>query len=347
MVLHLVQGRVQIEGWLSATTSALEPSQAIRLLNANSLPGQAGVHSTSLRPGRLFHHVSSLLTAKRAVAEIDPDFKHTLVSAHFSTAAEIGQHIAGRLESRLLVHVRNSGAIGALASGQGGHYRRTVTALHNADYLVAPSSFVARALRDVGFERVIMLANPTPDPTPCSQEPEAGCHRGGRCLLWIGRDHPVKQLDHALRAVAYLQRYYAENEQAVHLHVIGADSEPPKLAPSHVYWEGRMSRAKLASMYQRSEGVINTSSMETFGNVAAEAQMAGLPVFAYPVGALPETIFAGGVARIESPTELARELYEYCWPSHNRHAVRNEAIRRYGIESVAAGFRSFVHDSLL
>ena len=82
-----------------------------------------------------------------------------------------------------------------------------------------------------------------------------------------------------------------------------------------------------------------TSRAETFGLVAAEAQMAGCPVVAYRRGALPEVVEEGvGGILVEPGDEeaLARAIPDA--RALDRSRVRASAERRLSIETTVDGY---------
>lgn len=60
-----------------------------------------------------------------------------------------------------------------------------------------------------------------------------------------------------------------------------------------VKFRGLLTRSELGDFYRSGDILVNTSEMESFGNVVAEAMASGLPVVCFNVGSLPELVTDG------------------------------------------------------
>lgn len=68
---------------------------------------------------------------------------------------------------------------------------------------------------------------------------------------------------------------------------------------------------QLALAYSAMDAHLVTSQMETFGQVSVEAQACGVPVFAFAVGGVPETLLdgkTGGLAPYAECSDMARQI---------------------------------------
>ena len=99
---------------------------------------------------------------------------------------------------------------------------------------------------------------------------------------------------------------------------------------------GPRSRRSLAVLLPHSALLVLAAQWEeTFGLVAAEAQMAGCPVVAFRRGALPEVVrhgLGGWLVEPDDEAGLARALHEL--GGFDRRAIRADAQRRLGLDGM-------------
>ena len=83
-----------------------------------------------------------------------------------------------------------------------------------------------------------------------------------------------------------------------------------------------------------------TLYLEPFGYVAIEAQMCGTPVVTTDWGAFPETVEQGVSGyRCRTKAEFLDALTKT--PNLNRHAIREQAVERFGIEAVGPQYLDY------
>ena len=97
--------------------------------------------------------------------------------------------------------------------------------------------------------------------------------------------------------------------------------------------------AKMALVYSAMDAHVVTSKMETFGQVAVEAQACGIPVFAFAVGGVPETLIDGKTG-VLVPFSQCEEMAVQIVAAYR--AGRLESMGQAGAEWVRGQFDSFV-----
>jgi glycosyltransferase involved in cell wall biosynthesis len=128
-------------------------------------------------------------------------------------------------------------------------------------------------------------------------------------LLLVGHWTPRKGILDALAAVARLG-------PGVTLDLVGDQNRDPRYAArvwatlqkstlaDRVRVHGRVSADRLAALYTSADALILPSSHEGYGMVLAEALVAGLPVVATRVGAVPEVVRDGLEAVLVPPGDV-------------------------------------------
>lgn len=97
--------------------------------------------------------------------------------------------------------------------------------------------------------------------------------------------------------------------------------------------------AQLALAYSAMDVHVVTSQMETFGQVAVEAQACGAPVFAFAVGGVPETLVDGKTG-VLVPFGDCEAMAAQIVAAHN--VGRLEPLGQAGVEWVRGQFESLV-----
>jgi glycosyltransferase involved in cell wall biosynthesis len=140
-------------------------------------------------------------------------------------------------------------------------------------------------------------------------------------LLFLGRLHPVKRPDVAVQVLASLQNL----ERPVHLLMAGPDEaglggaldrQAAELNCSHgLHRLGLLEGAEVSQALADADLLVMPSESESFGNAAAEALAAGLPVLVsdrVPVGRQAEAAGAGRTSALtaEAFSAAARQMLE-------------------------------------
>ncbi|MBE6095818.1 MAG: glycosyltransferase family 4 protein [Schwartzia succinivorans] len=180
----------------------------------------------------------------------------------------------------------------------------------NTFFAWGASEYSRRELEAVGVERTAVL--------PIVVEPETYTGRGedesvlryqdGRLnLLVVGRGVPHKKQDEAIEAAAW----YRDNiSKDIRLVIIGniKPSYEKKLhalvrergMEENVLFAGQISDEALCTWYRIADGLLCLSEHEGFCVPLVEAMIFGLPIFAKPAAAVPETLGGAGVLLSDS-----------------------------------------------
>ena len=143
-----------------------------------------------------------------------------------------------------------------------------------------------------------------------------GVGEDGRWMAVVGRIHPLKGIDVAIRALAHLE--------SVRLLVVGGPSGPDghaemkrlealaaATAPGRVVFLPPVAHEEVVDVYRAADVVVVPSRSESFGLVAAEAQASGTPVVAARVGGLAYTVAddqSGYLVAGEDPAAYAEAI---------------------------------------
>lgn len=123
----------------------------------------------------------------------------------------------------------------------------------------------------------------------------------GRCVLFVGRLVPAKNLDAWLEVA----RRVAANDPAARFRIVGTGPEEARLRAatqelgiaSRVEFTGAIPNRELGAVYRDASVFLLTSHYEGFGRVVAEAQAQGVPVVAPRLNGV-EDIVADGISGI-------------------------------------------------
>jgi glycosyltransferase involved in cell wall biosynthesis len=204
---------------------------------------------------------------------------------------------------------------------------------------VADSAFNESELIEAGFSPtavvpllIDMASTGAPPDQAIARRLARAKEGGGADLLYVGKISPHKAPHDLVKMLAVYRRLY---DPRARLHLVGSplgERYGPALQSfidrldltSAVEVAGSIDQAGLEAYYAAADVYVSASDHEGFCAPVVEAMGRGVPVVAYGVAALPETvgdagivldskeplIFAAAVARVRSDPELRRILAE-------------------------------------
>jgi glycosyltransferase involved in cell wall biosynthesis len=241
--------------------------------------------------------------------EFDPDIIHVMNPAFFGLK---GMHFAKSLDKPLVVsfqaHLMEMARFYGLGILQEPLWEFHRQVYRHADYCLAPSQRVVSELQTRGFGRVglwrrgvdIEAFSPVHKDEAMRYELSGG-NPDKALLLSVGRLAPEKQVEQILPALDAIPN--------AHLAIVGDGPHRSALeetfAGRSVTFTGYKSGLELSKAYASADMfVFPSSTIETFGLVAAEAMAAGLPVVSSRVGGVPEIVEVGKTGYLFEPNDV-------------------------------------------
>ncbi len=205
-------------------------------------------------------------------------------------------------------------------------------------FAVADSAFNESELHALGYEGTAVVPllidmaakSDEPDPALATSLRERKEREGGAELLYVGKISPHKAPHDLVKMLDVLRRLY---DPAARLHLVGSplgETYDPALRAfvaelgldDAVIFAGSVTGAELEAYYRGADVFVSASDHEGFCVPLAEAMGHGLPIVAYGVTAVPETVagaglvlpdkapvtFAAAVGRVLSDPELQSVL---------------------------------------
>ena len=178
------------------------------------------------------------------------------------------------------------------------------------DRVLAPSRIVADHLESAGIRPVTLqpLGVDAEVFTPDRRDPKLrerlGLSAATRLLCFAGRLAPEKNLPDLMKMADILGEPY-------HLLIVGGE-QAMRLNPRVSVLPYEPEQRAVAAILGACDAFVHAGRQETFGLVAVEAMACGLPVVAYPAGALEELIDpeVGALARRTTPAALAEAVHQ-------------------------------------
>ncbi|MGH7042011.1 MAG: FkbM family methyltransferase, partial [Acetobacteraceae bacterium] len=211
---------------------------------------------------------------------------------------------------------------------------------------MADSEYNAIELRRLGFDPVLTCTLLFDlDAMRAAARPKKADQEQPFTILFVGRVIESKaQAD----LVAAYARFRAKFDRPSRLVLVGrtdgAGDEYMRLlrdrirdvGPQHVHLTGQVSDAELRGWYAAADLYVSLSRHEGFGVPLVEAIAAGVPVLAWPSGAVPYTIGAGAALLADdSPDAVATRMLELAQDGASRDAIRahqGAALDRFRLE---------------
>jgi glycosyltransferase involved in cell wall biosynthesis len=205
-------------------------------------------------------------------------------------------------------------------------------------FAVADSAFNESELKALGFDDTAVVPllidmhakSDAPDPALTASLARRREREGGADLLFVGKISPHKAPHDLVKMLDVLRRLY---DPAARLHLVGSplgETYAPVLhafiaelgLTDAVYFPGSVTGAELEAYFLAADVFVCASEHEGFCVPLAEAMGHGLPIVAYGVTAVPETVagaglvlpdksavpFAAAVGRVISDARLRRHL---------------------------------------
>ena len=183
---------------------------------------------------------------------------------------------------------------------------------------LADSAFNMLDLKDAGFAETAVLPitlSPEQYDLPLNDTLANELRQRGPNLLFIGRLAPNKKQEDLVKLLYYCRRL----DPHAHLYLvgdrweIGYDNWVEKLATELKVAEalsltGKVSQSDMVTYYRNSTLYISMSEHEGFGLPLIESMYLDLPVMAYGVSAVPDTLGDAGVLFYEKDFERLAEL---------------------------------------
>jgi glycosyltransferase involved in cell wall biosynthesis len=274
---------------------------------------------------------ASVLRLSRTLGQLGPAIVHV-------NATDQGDGLTGLLAARLaripsVLNVRN-----VIPDRSRPRELASAWAIRRADLALAPSDFVGSYLRRLGARTaVVMNGVPAPHLNKTARA-ELGLQEDAFVVGGIGRLHRQKGWDVLCEAAEKVRR---KRPDLIFI-VVGDGEERTRLAslPScaNVRFVGyRRSASSLLSAF---DILAVPSRYEAFGRAAVEAMLAGVPVVASAVQALPEVLDQHAVfVPPEDAEALAAALLQLTEDEQARRALagaaRDRAEAFFGVERMA------------
>ena len=211
------------------------------------------------------------------------------------------------------------------------------------------SEYSRRELEAAGIVRTAVL--------PIVVDPETYTERGedetvlkyrdGRVnLLVVGRGVPHKKQDEAIEAAAWYRDHISPDIRLVLIGNIKPSYEKKLRAlvrkrgmEEHVLFAGQVSDETLCTWYRIADGLLCLSEHEGFCVPLVEAMIFGLPIFAKPAAAVPETLGGAGIllpdAAPRSVAETVRRTLSDELALARLIKGRAERLAAFSLENVA------------
>jgi glycosyltransferase involved in cell wall biosynthesis len=226
-------------------------------------------------------------------------------------------------------------------------------------FAVADSAFNESELHALGYADTAVVPllidmhrkSEDPDPVVAAQLAQQKATSGGADLIFVGKVSPHKAPHDLVKMLSVLRRLY---DPAARLHLIGSPLgttyEPALRAFVHelglddaVHFAGSVSEAELEAYLLAADAFVCASDHEGFCVPLAEAMGHGIPIVAYGVTAVPETVGGAGLVLADkSPVRFATAVHRVLSDDTLRRHLATTGRARAADFNLAASQRRFV-----
>ena len=243
------------------------------------------VTTVSSHPNRYVRVLDIVQTLLALHSKVDVQCLQVFSGPSF-VVADVASFLGRHLGQKLIYHLHG----GALPIFMSRYPRWAERVLRRADAIVAPSTFLARAARDRGFEVQVI-----PNLLDISQYPFRQRSAVRPVLLWMRAFHAGYNPQLALRVVAHLR----DTVPGIKLTMAGKDKglleQVTKLAEelgldSIVQFPGFLNMAGKVAAGQAHDIYLNTNHVDNMPVTVLEMAAMGLPIVATNVGGIPDLL---------------------------------------------------------
>jgi glycosyltransferase involved in cell wall biosynthesis len=226
-------------------------------------------------------------------------------------------------------------------------------------FAVADSAFNESELHALGYRDTAVVPllidmhrkSDDPDPALAAQLARQKSAEGGADLLFVGKISPHKAPHDLVKMLAVLRRLY---DPAARLHLVGSplgETYEPVLRAfitelgldDAVFLPGSVTGAELEAYLQATDVFVCASEHEGFCVPLAEAMGHGIPIVAYGVAAVPETVAGAGlVLPDKSPVPFAAAVGRVLGDEAVRHNLSAAGRARAAEFDLGRSVRRFV-----
>ncbi len=251
----------------------------------------------------VFEHAPYTIALAGKIIEVSARFRLDVLHVHYAiphaASAYLARQALGPAAPRVVTSLHGTDVTGVGAHPSYVAVTRFCTLA--SDGLIAPSEYLAREARqrfgtaDDHPIEVIPNFVDTERFSPGERRPD-----GVPTLFHVSNFRPVKRAGELIELLARVRR-----DRPARLVLVGdgPDRAPAERRAKELGLEAHVSflgnRDSFVDELRQADAFILTSEIESFGVAALEALSAGVPVFAYRVGGLPEVVPDGAGALVE------------------------------------------------
>jgi L-malate glycosyltransferase len=226
-------------------------------------------------------------------------------------------------------------------------------------FAVADSAFNESELHALGYEGTAVVPllidmaakSDQPDPELTARLADRRSRHGGADLLYVGKISPHKAPHDLVKMLDVLRRLY---DPAARLHLVGSplgETYEPALRAfvselgldDAVDLAGSVTGAELEAYYRAADVFVSASDHEGFCVPLGEAMGHGVPIVAYGVTAVPETVGGAGLALPDkSPGIFAAAVGRVIGDRELHSVLARAGLARAAEFDLAASTRRFV-----